>query len=286
MGIHTTLLSELTDWTPDLVLICGGDRDAVLQQSNDLQWITQLQLWYQRGATLAAICNGAFILAATSLLDQQHVTTHWQSAVALQQRYPQLRLKPEHIFLHQGKLASSAGVSSGIDLAMHFVSQWWGEAVALDVAKQLVVPYRRFGSEPQLSQLLSLQQCDDEFLSCLNWIRDHLAQPLDLELLAQKQHLSVRQFQRWFKQHAGISPGLAITRLRLEQAVVLLGQSQLKLKQIASRCGYSSVQSFSRAFRLHYGYSPLLHNKALLDGKSQTSHCGQSGNRLEFHHEQ
>lgn len=254
--LQTQLLADAAALRPDLVLICGGDRDAVMKQARDAVVLGQLKFWYQQGATLAAICNGAFVLAATGLLRDQSVTTHWQSAHALQQCHPQLTLDAQQIFICKGRLASSAGVSSGIDLALHFVSQWWGDSIALDVAKQLVVPYRRFGSEPQLSQLLSLQHSSADFLACMHWIRDHLSQPLDLELLAQRQHLSVRQFQRWFKKEAGISPGLVITRLRLELAVVLLGQPELKLKQIASRCGYSSVQSFSRAFRSHYGYSP------------------------------
>lgn len=255
--LQTELLDKAAALIPDLVLVCGGEREAVLRQARDPAVVRQLQLWYQQGATLAAVCNGAFVLAATGLLKDQRVTTHWQSAQALQQLHPQLGVAAQQIFICKGQLATSAGVSSGIDLALHFVSLWWGDAIALDVAKQLVVPYRRFGSEPQLSQLLSLQHSSTDFLSCIHWICEHLSQPLDLERLAQRQHLSVRQFQRWFKQQAGINPGLMITRLRLEQAVVLLGQPELKLKQIASRCGYTSVQSFSRAFRNHYGYPPL-----------------------------
>jgi transcriptional regulator GlxA family with amidase domain len=188
------------------------------------------------------------LLAAAGVLDGRRAATHWMYCAKLAQRFPAVRVEPDPIFLCDGPIWTSAGVTAGIDLALALVEEDLGRSVALAVARYLVVFLKRPGGQAQFSAALALQAADDKFGALNDWISGHLTSDLSLSVLADQAGMSERSFSRHYAQATGQTPARAIERLRVEAARRLLSDSRLPVKRIAQRCGFGSEETMRRSF--------------------------------------
>jgi transcriptional regulator GlxA family with amidase domain len=202
----------------------------------------------------ASVCSGTYILAAAGLLDGRRATTHWQRSADFQRRYPAVRLEPDRIFVQDGALWSSAGISAGIDMALAMIGADLGEDVARRTAQQLVVYHRRPGGQSQFSALLELQ--GGRFDGLLAWARENLALPLTVEQLADRAAMSPRNFARLFAAETGATPAKAVERLRVEAARALLDSQPLQVEDVALETGFGDPERMRRAFVRAFGQPP------------------------------
>jgi transcriptional regulator GlxA family with amidase domain len=205
---------------------------------------------------VAATCTGAFILAEAGLLDGRRATTHWFYARDLQAQYPKVRMEEDRIFVADGPIWTSAGMSAGIDLALALVEQDLGPEVARAVARKLVVYHRRAGGQSQFSALLELEPKSDRIQSALAFARRNLHKPLLVKDLAEAAHLSPRQFSRAFHAETGQSPAKAIEHLRLEAARLMMEQSRHPIEVVAEQTGFADRDRMRRAFLRAFGQPP------------------------------
>jgi transcriptional regulator GlxA family with amidase domain len=238
---------------PDLMVVPGGE--GARRRDPDLVG------WLRRNAPkaerLASVCTGAFLLAEAGLLTGRTVTTHWQRCDELAAQYPDVTVDPDPIFIKDGTLATSAGVTAGIDLALALVEDDLGRDAALAVARQLVVFLRRPGSQSQFSAQLSAQVADRQPLrEVQQWIAEHPAADLSVEALAERASLSPRQFARAFAAETGLPPGRYVDLARLEAARRHLEDTAAGVEQAARACGYGTPEAMRRAFIRALGVSP------------------------------
>jgi len=217
--------------------------------------------WLHRSACivtrLASVCTGAFLLARSGLLDGVQATTHWGACERLHQEFPAVQVQSDAIFLHQGKLWTSAGVTSGIDMALAMVEADVGRAIAMAVAKKLVVFYRRPGGQSQFSSALLEQTCSHARIEQLHhWIRQHLRETLHVEQLAAYLAMTPRTFARFYRQHTGTTPAHAVEQIRLERACTLLEEGHQSAKAVAQACGFASEEVMRRVFVRRLKVSP------------------------------
>lgn len=204
----------------------------------------------------ASVCTGAFLLAAAGLLDGRRATTHWRVARDLQQRHPAVRVEPDRIFIADGPIWSSAGITAGIDLALALIEVDHGPKLARGVARELVVHHRRSGGQSQFSAMSHMEPDSDRMRLALNFARDHLAEPLPIERLAEAASLSVRQFVRAFRRETGETPAKAVERLRVEAARMRLQDGSEPVEQIARAVGFNDPERMRRAFVKLHGLPP------------------------------
>jgi transcriptional regulator GlxA family with amidase domain len=202
----------------------------------------------------ASVCSGTYILAAAGLLDGRRATTHWQRSRDFQRRYPAVRLEPDKIFVQDGSLWSSAGITAGIDMALAMIGADLGEEVARRTAQQLVVYHRRPGGQSQFSALLEMN--GGRFDTLLAWARENLALPLSVDQLAQQAAMSPRNFARLFAAETGNTPAKAIERLRVEAARALLDSQPLQVEDVALETGFGDQERMRRAFVRAFGQPP------------------------------
>jgi transcriptional regulator GlxA family with amidase domain len=205
---------------------------------------------------VAAICTGAFILAEAGLLDGRRVTTHWAFARQLQNQFPTVRMEQDSIFIADGPIWTSAGMSAGIDLALGLIEQDFGSALARSVAQKLVVYHRRAGGQSQHSTLLELDAKSDRIQSALTYAKRNLRTPLSVEQLAEAAHLSPRQFSRAFHAETGQSPAKAIEHLRVEAARLMMEQTRHSIDVVAAETGFADRERMRRAFLRAFGQPP------------------------------
>ncbi|MDQ7770720.1 helix-turn-helix domain-containing protein, partial [Serratia nevei] len=210
----------------------------------------------RRARRIASVCTGAFILAACGLLDGKRATTHWYHAARLQQSYPRIRVDSNRIFIRDGDIWTSAGISAGIDLALALIEDDLGATLAAAVARQLVVYHRRPGGQSQYSLLLALNPSSDRMRAALSFAREHLHLPLSVADLADAACLSERQFGRLFRAETGQTPAKVIEQLRVEAARVRIEESAEPLEAIARSVGFSDPERMRRAFIRVFGLSP------------------------------
>jgi transcriptional regulator GlxA family with amidase domain len=241
--------------TPDTLIIPGGQgAPLVVQNSGTITWIKQAANSTRR---LASTCTGAFILAKAGLLDNREATTHWQYAHTLRKNYPAIKVNDDAIFIKDGGIYSSAGVTSGIDLALALVEEDWGQALALAVAKQVVVFFRRSGGQSQYSPLLQMQAPQESRVyTTQQWILAHLHEPLPLEKIASHATISPRHFARLFKRDTGNTVGEFITCARLDAARSLLTSSSLPIAQISEQVGLGHSENMRRLFTQYFDTNP------------------------------
>lgn len=210
-----------------------------------------------QGARIASVCTGAVALGEAGLLDGRRCTTHWSLVGLMQARYPKARVQDGVLYVHDGPVSTSAGISAGIDLGLSLVERDHGPVLTAAVARELVVYLRRDGSSPQISAFV---QHRDHLSSAVHRVQDHLAQRLDeqhtLAELAAVAHLSPRGLSRAFQVAIGMSPHAYQQRLRLERAATLLAYSDLTVQAVASRCGFGDERQLRRLFSSHYGNPP------------------------------
>jgi transcriptional regulator GlxA family with amidase domain len=196
----------------------------------------------------ASVCTGAFLLAASGMLDGRRAVTHWAFCADLARRFPAIHVEPDPIFVQDGTVWTSAGVTAGIDLALALVEEDLGRAAALAVARDLVVFLKRPGGQAQFSEFLSLQVAEDKFGALHDWISNHLADDLSLPVLARQAGMSERSFSRHYAEATGLTPARAIERLRVQGARHLLSETRLPVKRISQRCGFGSEETMRRSF--------------------------------------
>jgi transcriptional regulator GlxA family with amidase domain len=239
----------------DTLLVSGGPgaaraaKDAAL-----LRWLARKAAGARR---LGSVCTGAFVLAAAGLLDGRRATTHWAWCDRLAREHPRVSVDPDPIFVRDGNVYTSAGVSAGMDLALALVEEDFGREVVLGVARNLVLFVRRPGGQSQFSTLLELQAADREPVRDLQaWAAEHLAEDLSVEALAGRVHMSSRNFSRVFRREVGRTPARFVERLRVEGARRRLEETAAGLRQIARECGFGSPDSMRRSFLRVLGVVP------------------------------
>ncbi|HET7527254.1 MAG TPA: helix-turn-helix domain-containing protein [Burkholderiaceae bacterium] len=239
----------------DTLLVAGGDR-AVAQAARDAALLRWLCARASTARRFGSVCSGAFVLGAAGLLDGKRVATHWQVCDELARRYPRVHVEPDPIFVRDGALWTSAGVTAGIDMALAMVEDDLGHAAAIAVARDLVVFLKRPGSQAQFSTALATQHAGGAFEQLHAWIAGHLASDLSVAALAERAGMSERSFVRHFRAATGHTPADAVQRLRVEAARQLLATTALPIKRVAQRCGFGSEETMRRTLLRHASTTP------------------------------
>lgn len=252
---HTTLREAPA---LDTLLISGGRGLRVRQNYERVaNWIRERNRSIRR---IASICTGIYALAATGLLNGRRVTTHWKFANNVAQLFPRLELDADAIFIKTGKFYTAAGITAGIDLALALIEEDHGSELALGVARELVVYFKRPGGQEQYSEPLQFQmRSGDRLVSLAPWILAHLKQNLSVDALAERACLSPRHFTRRFKHAFGVNPGEFVERVRLDEARRRLTGSGGTIEGIAESVGFGSSDSFRRAFERRFGVAPSVY---------------------------
>ena len=251
IGLHVE--TQQFDDTPLDTLIVGGGTEIEPSTPGLIDFVRRAAERYRR---VAATCTGAFVLAEAGLLDGRRATTHWFHARALQAAYPKVRMEEDRIFINDGPIWTSAGMTAGIDLALALVEQDLGVEVARAVAKKLVIYHRRAGGQSQFSALLELAPKSDRIQSALAYARDNLQAPLSVADLAGAARLSPRQFSRAFHAETGQSPAKAIENLRVEAARLMMEEGRHPIEIVARQTGFADRDRMRRAFLRAFGQPP------------------------------
>ncbi len=248
-----TLSSEPFSDAPFDTLIVGG---ATIPEAPSAAMIGFMQAAPKRHRRIAAICTGAFVLAEAGLLDGRRATTHWLHARDLQKKFPKVKVEEDLIFINDGAIWTSAGMTAGIDLGLALVESDLGPALAKSVARKLVVYHRRAGGQSQFSTLLELEPKSDRIQTALAYAREHLHTPLTVPQLAEAACLSPRQFSRAFHAETGQSPAKAIENMRVEAARSLMELTRHPIDVVARQTGFSDRDHMRRAFLRAFGQPP------------------------------
>lgn len=239
----------------DTLLLAGGL--GVREALQDEALITWLQAAAGRSRRVTSVCTGAFLLARAGLLDGRRATTHWAACTQLAERYPAVQVEMNAIYVRDGAVYTSAGVSAGIDLALALVEEDLGSRSALDIARMLVLFMRRPGGQAQFSNTLTGQAAERACLRDLQaWIADHLDDDLSVQALAERVFMSPRNFARVFASQTGQTPGRYVESLRLERARMLLQSEERTIEGVAQSCGFGTVETLRRSFSRRLGVSP------------------------------
>jgi transcriptional regulator GlxA family with amidase domain len=242
----------LSDGPFDTVIVSGGEIVRSMAAAQEIVgWLKHIQ-----ARRTASVCSGAFLLAEAGLLDGRRATTHWDSTDHFTRRYPNVRLDAERIFIRDGNIWTSAGISAGIDLALALIEDDLGPEVARRTAQQLVVHQRRPGGQSQFSALVELGGRTGRFAELVEWMRSHLAEALTVERLADRAAMSPRNFARAFTAETGTTPAKAVERLRLETARTAVESSHASLERIAEITGFGDSGRMRRAFFRTFGQPP------------------------------
>ena len=253
LGIAAGRLPPI-DAALDTLVIAGGD--GVQAAAVDTALVDWVRHRAKSARRVASVCTGAFLLAATGLLDGRRATTHWSLCEEFARKFPAIRVESDPIFVQDGPIWTSAGVTAGIDLALALVEKDLGRTVALAVARYLVVFLKRPGGQAQFSTVLSLQAAEDKFGALHDWINAHLTEEISLVVMARQAGMSQRSFSRHYAEETGMTPGRAVERLRVEAARRLLLESRQPIKQVSRRCGFGSEETMRRSFLRLLGVAP------------------------------
>lgn len=266
LRVHTKDVTRMRLRRDDTVLVAGAPEAAIRHAVEDTALVRWLGRAAQSGARMASVCSGAFLLAAAGILDGKRATTHWLGCGALAENFQHVDVDPQAIFVHDGGVWTSAGVTTGIDMALAMVEYDLDRATADVIAGLLVLYVRRPGFQSQFSQALIAQTAGSNPLGpALAWARANLPK-VDIELLARRAGLSVRTLHRRCLQHLGTTPAKLLDKLRIEHARTLLATSDLPAKTLAEQCGFGNATRMHRAFQRELGMGPrdyrLVHARA------------------------
>jgi transcriptional regulator GlxA family with amidase domain len=239
----------------DTLVVVGGEGVPNALRDPDLvRWIGRAA---PRCRRVASVCNGAFLLARAGLLEGRRATTHWAGCATLAARHPEIEVEPDAIFVKDGDIYTSAGVTAGMDLSLALVEEDLGRQAALEVARWLVLFLKRPGGQSQFSAQLSAQIAEREPLRELQaWLADNLGADLSVPALAARACMSPRNFARAFSREIGMTPAAYVEAARVEAARVALDGTQEQLDAVARRCGFGTVETMRRAFHRRLGVGP------------------------------
>jgi AraC family transcriptional activator FtrA len=240
-------------------IIIPGWRDRTAAVPDVL--LAALRQAHARGARLLSICSGVFVLAATGLLDGRSATTHWRYTHELAERFPNILVDPDVLYVDSGQLITSAGSAAGIDACLHLVTRDFGTQVANSVARRLVMSPQRTGGQAQFIPTPVSPTPRSDLSRVMQWARERLHEPLEVRDLASEAAMSERTFLRRFTEASGQSPKTWLQHERLGRARELLESTDQNTEQIALRCGYRSVESFRVAFRSVVGVPPSVYRE-------------------------
>jgi transcriptional regulator GlxA family with amidase domain len=246
-------LKEVTGPIDSVLLVCGlgtrRSRDPALSQ-----WLTKMAASVRR---LGGVCVSSFLLAEAGLLNGRRATTHWRFVAELARRYPKVRVETEPIWVRDGNIFTSAGISAGIDLALAWVEEDCGSALAHEVAREFVLFLRRPGGQQQLSASLAKQASEMKSIQELQvWIADNVDKNLAVQVLADRVAMSVRNFERVFTRETGCTPARYVGQVRVEAARRQLEETDKSIEQIANNCGFVGADVMRRAFVRSIGTTP------------------------------
>jgi transcriptional regulator GlxA family with amidase domain len=257
LPVVTVSVSSLEDVAIDTLMApggCPGDEYVVTPGLRDFLATRAASV-----RRLCSICTGAFLLAAAGQLEGKRVATHWAWLEKLKVLHPALDVDSDSIFVHDGKLWTSAGVSAGIDLTLALIEQDYGSRVAIDAARQMVVFMKRSGGQSQFSVPLAMQSRDPAFVELHAWIAANLTAHLSVDCLAERAGMTPRTFARAYVTKVGRTPAKTVELMRLEAASRALELTDLPLKNVAVQSGYGDEQTMRRAFQRHLGTNPATH---------------------------
>jgi transcriptional regulator GlxA family with amidase domain len=258
VALVTEAICDVESQIMDTVLVAGGSEEglrALAQDEAVRDWMTRAA---RRARRFGSVCSGTFVLAHFGIIRGKRVATHWEGTALLGKHYPDLQVDANALYVEDGRVWTSAGVTTGIDMCLALVARDLGEPVANAIAQRLVLYARRPGYQSQFSLVLAAQaRADSVFSDLIDWIREHLGEPLDVERLAERAGMSPRTFHRRFVEATGETPGRFIETIRLDHARQLL-QTRASLKEIAAKAGYATQGQFSKAFARRFGLGPGL----------------------------
>lgn len=255
LAIATKRLAAAGRGMLDTLIVAGGR--GVRRAVEDRRLIASLRRRAPSIRRICSVCTGAFLLAEAGLLANRKATTHWKSCDLLKTQYPEVHVSSEPIYIQDGPVWTSAGITAGIDLALALVESDLGHRLAMDVARHLVVFLKRPGGQAQFSVPLGMQTASDDALAGLHaWIAGHLADDLRVEKLAARSHMSSRSFARFYRAQTGRTPARVVMEMRLEAARRDLEETALSVKEIAAMAGFNNDQVLRRAFQRRFGTPP------------------------------
>lgn len=256
MRIGTRDLQRVIPKRDDIVIVAGGEDGPVRAAVADERLLAWIRRASRKVRILGSVCSGAFVLAAAGLLEGRRAATHWSACDRLARAYPRVDVDPNAIFVRDGKVWTSAGVTTGIDMALAIVEEDLGREVANAIAAQLVLYVRRPGFQSQFSEALVAQTSKDDGLgAAIGWARGHLAEA-DVDSFARKAGVSVRTLHRRCLDTLGTTPARLLDRLRVEHARALLEDRGLSAKELAVAAGFGTTARMNRAFVRELGMTP------------------------------
>jgi transcriptional regulator GlxA family with amidase domain len=245
--------------TADTVIVCAGHYERLRPPEDVLE---ALRAAHARGARIASLCTGAFLLAAAGLLDGRRATTHWMHAEELTRQYPSIDVDPRVLYIDEGDVLTSAGTAAGIDLCLHIVRKDHGADIANAVARRMVVPPHRDGGQAQYVDLpVADTEHGDPLARTLGWMLEHIDEQLAVDDLARRSHMSPRTFARRFRAVTGTTPHQWLLSQRVMLAQRLLETSDLAVERVAERCGLGTAANLRHHFQRVVDTSPLAYRR-------------------------
>jgi transcriptional regulator GlxA family with amidase domain len=267
--LDTRPLSGADAGNYDTVIVTGGDHDPAAGPDEIAGWLADARPLVRR---IASVCTGAFFLARAGLLDGRRATTHWMDCGQLARQFRSIAVDGDAIFVEDGGVWTSAGATAGIDMALAMVEQDHGHDLAMTVARMQVVFLKRHGGQSQYSMHLQSQETEGSLAPLLRWMIANPSADLSIEALADRAHMSVRNFYRSFEAATGQSPGTWVEAMRIENAKRLLSQTAGEAEQIAFESGFGRYERMRRTFVRRLGISPLTYRRQF----------GRTGERVDF----
>ncbi len=252
---------------PDTLIVVGGR--GVHQSCTNPGSCEKLRRTAERARRVASVCTGAFLMARMGLLSGRKATTHWRHAGRFRTEHPEVMLDDDRIYIKDGQVWSSAGITAGIDLALALIEEDLGTVVSKAVARELVMSHRRLGGQSQFSAMLDLEPESHRIRDALHYAREHLAEDFPMEAMAAAVGLSTRQFGRVFLAETGQTPARAVERLRAEAARPRIEDGDEPLEHIAASVGFGQAERMRQAFVKLYGQSPQSLRRQMRRGTTQ-----------------
>lgn len=256
LQIDSTPLGDWTDHALHTLVIVGGD--GAYEAASDPAFIQQIKLWARNAHRVCSVCSGAIILAAAGLLDGRCAVTHWEDCARLAEGFPRVKVEVDPIYIKDGAIWTSAGITAGIDMSLAIIEEDLGPAAAMAMARSLVTPMVRSGGQSQFSPELDRQARDTQgrFAPLHGWIRDHLDRKITVEDMARACAMSPRSFSRRYTQTMGKPPAKAVEAIRVDRARDLLSGTNQSVQTVAMHCGFGDAERMRRAFLRQINTTP------------------------------